>query len=59
MVQAHEWHLLALLFLKSVALHRVPALLRGADDSSILTGRQLYLSVEEFEELLAVLCEDA
>ena len=59
MVQAHEWHLLALLFLKAVALRRVPALLLGTDEGKILSGRQLYLSVEEFQELVAVLCEDA
>ena len=54
-MQAREWHLLALLFVKAVALHHVPALHSATEAPQIFRGSGLYLTIEEFNELYALL----
>lgn len=54
-MQAHEWHLLALLFVKAVALHHIPELHSGTAAADIFMGSQLHLSIEEFNELYYLL----
>lgn len=54
-LQGDDWHLVAFLLVKALALHHVPALHTASEASRVFRGSHLHLTVEEVDELYALL----